>query len=67
MSHARPIYKTWLFKAICWTWCDWYCCVQCSLKSLCMKKKKDSIWIKLTAQYVFSVLHVFVWNEVSQM
>lgn len=79
MWHAWHIYKIWWFKAICPTWCDWFCRVLCSLKPLCAKRdkkknqqkktKRNCIWIKVTVQYMcsmFCVLHVLVWNETSQ-
>lgn len=48
--------------AICPTWCDWLCCVLCSLKPLCMKKakkrKEKNLHLDKTncSVYVFSVL-----------
>lgn len=43
MWHAWHIYKIWWFKAICPTWCDWFCRVLCSLKPLCAKRDKKKI------------------------
>lgn len=68
MWHAWHIYKIWWFKAICQTWCDWFCRVLCSLKPLCAKryiyiyiniyKKKEKLHLDKAncSVYVFNVL-----------